>query len=123
MKKCNLTTMSSEDLVALFANLCVQQGEFLIVDDTRRSNRLIHKIRDIGNELRVRGPEARLQLKSLFGHENPFARMHAATSILGLVPEEGRAVLQEIREARIQPEALHAGMIVRRFDSGEWVPD
>lgn len=123
MKKGDLTKKSSDDLVALFADLSRQQGDALIVDDTRRSNRLYYKMKDIDQELRLRGPEARLRLKVLFTDANPFVRLNAAVKILGLVPQEGRAVLQKIREARIQPEALHAGMVVLRFDSGEWVPD
>lgn len=114
--------MSLEELTTLFVNLSTQQGNALIVDDTSRSNRLFYRILEIDDELRNRGAEARLELKTLFTHPNSFVRMNAAVKILGLVPREARSVIQEIDDARIQPEALHAGMKLLAFDRGEWVP-
>ena len=123
MRKLNIGKVSTEALVTLFADLSKRQGDALIVDDTRRSNRIFYRILDIDSELRARGPEARLKLKALLIHPNPFVRMNAAVKILGLVPQEARSILQEIDDARVQPEALHAGMKLLAFDRGEWVPD
>lgn len=115
--------MGLKDLVELFVDLSQKQGEALIVDDTRAYNVLFRQLSEIDQELRVRGTNSRLALSELFDHPNPFVRLNAASDLLGLLPQDARSVLLKIRDARIQPEALDAGMMLSRFDSGEWTPD
>lgn len=123
MKRQRLTEMGLNDLVELFIDLSTKQGEALVVDDTRSYNALFRQLTEIDHELRARGKNSRFELSKLFDHPNPFVRLNAASDLLGLLPQEARSVLEKIRDARIQPEALDAGMMLCRFDRGEWVPD
>jgi len=73
-------------------------------------------------ELQRRLGDQRSALLSLYDHENLQVRLNAVKNSLALAPEEGRRMLQAIRESKRQPYAGEAGMTLRALDRGIFKP-
>lgn len=122
MKKFESSTASSGDLVHEYIEIGLQQDDALLNDDTGRYNRLYREREAIDHELRRRGTEARLHLTQLLTHPNPLVRFNAATDCLAVAPQEARLVLEKMRDSRISPYCLYAGMGLLRLDDRTYVP-
>ena len=122
MKKPDLSKMTTPALVARFRRLVLDQEIFLLSLDTKRYSQLFYQVNDITNELKTRDGDGRRGLLAFFDHESPHLRFTTACSCEDLSPAKAREVLRQIRETRITPYALHAGMslwMLERKDRGE----
>jgi len=95
----------------------------LLYDEHKKFNRLFSEMNGVDQELRRRGPEARLALLRLYDHPNMQVRVKAAIRTLAVAPAAARKLLEEIRASKWQPQAMDAGMILRGLDDGEYKPD
>jgi hypothetical protein len=114
--------MTIEGLLARFAELGLAQDEALLHDDYAKYNRLYGQMDQIDDELRVRGPDARLALTRLFEHPNLQVRLRAAARALGVAPFQARNVIETIASSEIFPQAGDAGMLLAGLDDGTFKP-
>jgi hypothetical protein len=118
MKEPDLTTATIDQLLERFVSMCLAQDKALDDDDIAAYNRLYQHTRAISDELKRRGPEARLSLTKLYTHPNPQVRYKAATGSYGVAPEAARAILQAIKDSKLPPQYLDAGMTLAALDDG-----
>ena len=126
MTRVNLSALSIDQLVDRFEELNIAldnaQWDSLGKSDYSKVNRLVYSIRDIGEELRARGREARLALTRLSTNRNIQVRLMAAKMTLGVAPIEGRKIIEEIAASKIYPQAGDAGMTLSNLDEGVFKP-
>lgn len=122
MKRINLEAMTGEQLVERFVAIAVEQDQAILYDDNTLYNRLSHLLEAVETELKNRRGDQRARLLPLYSHPNLWVRLSAVKSSLALAPEEGRSVLQSIRESKRQPYAGEAGMTIRALDKGIFKP-
>lgn len=122
MKKRNISDFTVEQLTDQFVEIALAQDDAMLYDQTAKFNRLYGEMDEVDNELRRRGPEARLALVRLYDHPNPQVRLKAAVRTLGIAPTEARRVLDALQAAKELPYALDAGMIIDGLDDGSFVP-
>ncbi len=118
-----LEQMTTDELVARFAEVGIAQDDTLFHDQYAKFNRLYNKMQLVDDELRRRGRDARLALLRLYAHPNMQVRLQAAKWTLGISPEAARKVIQSIRDWKLYPQALDAGMTLRALDDGTYKPD
>ena len=118
MKRIDLRTMSVDQLVERFTEICLAQDDALHNERPAQYNRLYDRTIEVTDELRARGPEARLALVNLFDHPNAQVRLRAAAQSLAVVPERARRVLEVMQQAKEFPQAGSAGMILWSLDDG-----
>lgn len=75
-------------------------------------------MRAVNEELKVRGPRARLALVALFDHPNVQVRMQAARLSFAVAPAAARKCLQAIGDSRIPPQYLYARLALQFIDDG-----
>ena len=134
MSSQDLGKMSVQDLVALFAEICVAQGEaidesvvppddpsYQVAQD--RYEKLFFEMQAIDRELRLRGSAARLSLTQLYAHPDMQVKLAAAKHTLGVAPKEARQVLEWISDSGWPNQSLDAGMTIVNLDSGTFKPD
>lgn len=115
--------MSIDELIERFATLGVAQDDALLHDWHGKFNRLFDQMAAIGDELKRRGPEARLELQRLYSHQNLQVRLQAAKWTLGVAPVAARQVIQQIYDWKIPPQFFDAGMCLANLDDGRFKPD
>jgi HEAT repeat protein len=118
-----LAHLSDAQLVEKFAELAHQAGEAVLDSEVSEANRAIRSLWAIEDVLRSRGREARQKLISLLDEKNRFVRYYAAKSLLGLVPERARAVIEWNAKNGFDAIAGDANGLLRAFDTGEYKPD
>jgi hypothetical protein len=123
MKPVVLEKLTVDQLVERFVAIGVAQDQALLYDEHKKFNRLFSEMNEVDQELRRRGPEARLALLRLFDHANMQVRLKAAKRTLGVVPEKARQVIEEIKKSQWFPQALEAGMTLWSLDEGIFKPD
>lgn len=127
MTRANLGALSVDQLVDRFEQLNVAldnaRWDSLGRSDHSKVNSLIYSIRDIGEELRARGRDARLALTRLYANRNIQVRLMAAKMTLGVAPIEGRKIIEEIAASKIYPQAGDAGMTLSNLDEGVFKPN
>ena len=123
MKPVGLEKLTVDQLVERFVAIGVAQDQALLYDEHKKFNRLFSEMNEVDQELRRRGPEARLALLRLFDHANMQVRLKAAKRTLGVVPEKARQVIEEIKKSQWFPQALEAGMTLWSLDEGIFKPD
>jgi hypothetical protein len=94
----------------------------MYVVDTRKYNRLYATMVDIRNELKHREGDQRRALLPLLDHPNVQVRMMAADTLLAISPDLARKALESVRESKIYPQAMDAGMTLSALDNGTFVP-
>lgn len=122
MTRIKLEVMTDEQLVEQFVAITLEQDQAILYDDNARYNRLSYLLEALEAELKNRGGDQRALLLPLYDHRNLWVRLSAVKSSLALAPEEGRRVLQAIRESKKQPYAGEAGMTLRALDKGIFKP-
>jgi hypothetical protein len=113
---------SVQELVARFVSIGLAQYDAMYVLDTRKYNRLYGKMVDVRNELKHREGDQRRALLPLLDHPNVQVRMMAADTLLAISPDLARKALESVRESKIYPQAMDAGMTLRALDHGTFVP-
>lgn len=122
MKRVNLPSMTTEQLVQLFTELAVQQDAAHLYRAQGEVNKLYFKLDAINKELKSRPGDQRSALLPLYDHKNMQVRVKAAKATLAIAPEAARAQLEAIRASGWQPQALEAGMSLGFLDEGVYKP-
>lgn len=122
MKHIKLKGMTTDQLVTRFVDLALAQDEALLDDRIATYNRLYKDIDEVRAELRSRLGDQRYALVKLLTHENAQVRLKAAITVLALVPEEARQVLQNIIDQKEYPQRAYAWDILDGLDKGTYVP-
>ena len=123
MNRDQLTGIAEADLVERFAELARDTGAAVLNSEVAAANRALSSMWAIEDELRSRGPEARLKMAPLLDNKDRFVRYYAAQALLGLVPERARAVIEWNADFGFDAIAGDAHGLLRALDSGEYKPD
>jgi hypothetical protein len=123
VKHVKLQELTIDELVDRFVELGIGQDKAELYGEISKYNSLFKQMTAVDQELRARGPEARLALLRLYNHPNVQVREQAAIKTLGIAREAARKVLEAIRASKWQPQAMDAGMILRGLDNGQYKPD
>jgi hypothetical protein len=111
-----------QELVARFVSIGLAQYDAIYVLDKKKYNRLYAMMVDIRNELKRREGDQRRALLPLLDHPNIQVRMAAADTLLAISPDLARKALESVRESKIYPQAMDAGMTLRALANGTFVP-
>ena len=122
MKRIQPQDMTVDQLVQRFTELAVEQDNALLGFDTKEAIRIFWLITAISDELKSREGDQRHALLPLYTHPNPQVRVKAAKATLAIAPHAGRAVLQAIVDAKIDPQRLEAGMSLWNLETGVYKP-
>ena len=122
MKTSKINHLSTGQLVARFAEICLDQDQALLRSDIAGFNRLYGQMVAIRDELKSRMGDERRALVALYNHENAQVRLQAARASLAVAPEEARRVIELIANGRKFPQAGDAGMTISNLDSGVFKP-
>jgi len=122
MKKVDLGTMTSKDLVERFTEIVVAQDRALLGDEITKFNDLFRQMMDVANELKGREGDQRRLLLQLFEFPNMQVRLQAAKLTLAVAPVEARRLLQTIADSNWMPQAGDAGMSLSNLDRGVFKP-
>jgi hypothetical protein len=114
----SLASMTNTELVDLFEQLSLAQGEASAGLQSARANRLILRRRALLSEMRHRPGDARRGLFVLYTHRHPQVRLNVAESTYALNPERARSTLEEIAASRFQPWSGDAGMSLVALKNG-----
>jgi hypothetical protein len=117
-RKVDLTILTVNQLVDRFTEIGLAEDAARDKDDLGAYKRLYFQMSAISKELKARGREARLALTTLYTHPNPEIRLHAARCSYGVAPDAARKCLEIIRDSKIPPQYLDAGMSFRALDDG-----
>jgi hypothetical protein len=118
MRKIDLTILTINELVDRFTEIGLAEDAARNKDDLAAYKRMYFQMSAINKELKVRGWEARLALTTLYTHPNPEVRLHAARCSYGVAPVAARKCLEVIRDSKIPPQYLDAGMSLMALDDG-----
>jgi hypothetical protein len=108
--------MSVDELLALFAELAIQQELALEADDSQRYAQLYKKMETIADELEDRGSYD--MFSRLLSHDSIQVRLAAARRLMWTLPAIARPELEKIVESGHFPQAGYAGMALEMHDSG-----
>ena len=122
MKRVDLKKLTTEELFERYVAIGEAEEDAVLYDDTPGYNQLFRKEQDVVDELQRRPGDQRRLLLGLYDHENLWIRLSAVKNSLAFAPEEGRRILQAIRESKRQPYAGEAGMTLRALDKGIFKP-
>lgn len=116
MKKVDLSNVTSDDLVQLFAENTREQDKALLLGQIAKYNRLFARMKEIHDELKARPGDQRRMLIQLFEFPNMQVRLQAAKLTKEVAPLEARAQLQAIVDSKWFPQAGDAGMSLSIMD-------
>ena len=116
------SSMTSEQIVARFVEISIQQDEAILANEVARFNRLYSDKVVLVEELKSRAGDQRQLLTGLYQHPNPQVRLNAANATLASAPAAARAVLEDLRKNKLYSQALDAGMDLRALDQGIYKP-
>jgi hypothetical protein len=78
MKPMKLESMTVDELIDRYAEICIAEDEALLDDEIGKFNRLFREQRAVDTELRARGKEALLALLRFHVYPNIQVRLQAA---------------------------------------------
>jgi hypothetical protein len=119
----SLPEMSTDELVNLFAQNCIEQDQAIFKEQVSAYKKIFAQMDAINAEVKLRGPQARLALKRLYCHPNMQVRLKAARQTVGLDPAGARQVLEAIARSGRMPQAADARETLRKVDEGALKPD
>ena len=120
MTRPDLSTMPTPDLVREFTEIAVQQSYAEAREDFARFRILYDLMQVVADELKARN--ARHFLSSLYEHPNLWVRYKAAVHTLIVMPQEARAVLEDLKAKKLYPAAADAYGLLDALDNGSFVP-
>jgi len=106
MKKTDLHTLSTSQLVERFRDVALKQYWALLGNELRLFNKLFDEMTRIEQELKGRPGDQRRALRVLYDHPNPQVRVKAAKRSLAV---EYDAALKVIKTSRHRPNIRGAG--------------
>jgi hypothetical protein len=77
---------------------------------------------EIRDELKRREGDQRRALLPFLTHPNAQVRLMAASSLLTIVPDRAKKVLETVRGSRIIPQCANAGFLLNGLEDGSFVP-
>lgn len=110
--------MTVDELVQLFEQISVAEGEASANFETAKVNRLFRRRRELLSEMRHRDADERPALFVLYAHKHPQVRLNVAKSTYALNPEKAESILREIAGSRMFPWAGVAGMSLSLLADG-----
>jgi len=116
--KPRLKDISTQELVQLFAENCVEQDKAIFNEQISKFKKIFSIMFRIDEELRERGREARLALTALYEHPNLQVKLQAARLTLGVAPAEARQVIEAVSKSGWMPQAADAKGTLWNLDSG-----
>lgn len=116
--KPRLKDISTQELVQLFAENCVEQDKAIFNEQISKFKKIFSIMFHIDEELRERGREARLALTALYEHPNLQVKLQAARLTLGVAPAEARQVIEAVSKSGWMPQAADAKGTLWNLDSG-----
>ncbi|MEW6768493.1 MAG: DUF2019 domain-containing protein [Pseudomonadota bacterium] len=116
MTSVDLSTLSIDQLLARFVELCLDDEQAHDLAKVSVSNRLVYEISDVKKELQKRPGDQRSALIALFKHPNLYVRYHVATNLMSVMPEEARRQMQAIADSKQYPIAGSAGTYLLMLD-------
>jgi hypothetical protein len=122
MRKSQLKTLSTEQLVEEFRRLSAEHGHALEAADARAANRKYDTLVTIRHELRSRGPEAQRQLLKLLADPEPSTRCWTASSVLQFAPSEAEQVLDELSRTQRNATGVTAHFTLKQWREGTFNP-
>ena len=122
MKRSNLETMTTEQLVERFTAIAIEQDRALLYSEIAKYNQLYDDMTSVMEVLKGRPGDQRRTLMTLYDHQNWQVRLMAAHATLAIAPEEARSLLQAIADSRHYPQAGSAGMSLSNLDRGVYKP-
>lgn len=122
MKRLDLPTIETKDLVRRFAEITREQDKALLAGQTARFNRLFADMKAVHDELKGRPGDQRRALMRLYEFPNMQVRLQAAKLTLAVAPIEARGQLQAIADSKWFPQAGDAGMSLSNLDDGIFKP-
>jgi hypothetical protein len=122
MKRIKLQDLTVDQLVERFVEIGLDQDRALLENDVGGFNRLFDQMQVVNQELKSRAGDQRRALLSLYKHPNLQVRLKAAKTTLAIAPQAARDVLEAIKDSKMQPQALDAGMSLRNLDQGIYKP-
>jgi hypothetical protein len=120
--KQQLKKMSVDELVGLFRQYALEQDEAMLGEEHAKVNRLVWKLKDVGDELKSREGDQRSALLSLYNHRNAQVRLHAIRATLALAPDIARQALEALANSKEYPTSGDAGMTIWALDQGIFKP-
>lgn len=123
MRRPSLESLTVDQLVELFAALCVEQDKAEQVDDRRKVNRFFWRIDAISNELKSRPGDQRRALLTLYDYANMNVRLKAAKATLAVAPQAARQMVETIATSHWPPQSYDARTCLTALDDGIFVPD
>src|SRR5579862_5595826 len=106
-------TMTVDELVATFEEVCLAQDKELRNARLHKKPELVHRLFAIGDELKKRGRDARLALMKLYDHPNMHVRLKAASYTLAVAPGPARQLIEKIAWFGHMPQAADARETLR----------
>ena len=122
MRKSQLKTSSTEQLVEEFRKLSAEHGHALEAANARAANRRFDPLVAIIKELRSRGPEAPRQLLKLVADPEPSTRRWAASAVLDFAPSEAEQALEELVRTQIGILRFSARHTLEQWREGTFDP-
>lgn len=123
MKKIELSSMSTVQLVEKFAAIARKQDQALLANATAKYNRLYDRMGEVVDELKSRPGDQRRELAKLYEFPSVQVRLKAAIHTLAVTPFEARNQLEAIAEMHWFPQTADALGMLRAMDQGRYVPD
>jgi hypothetical protein len=117
-----LNHFSENEIVKLYANLCIDQSIAMDREEQKRVNYLFWQIHALENELKSRLGDRRHVLKKLYTHPNIQVRLTAARATLAADYASARHEIEAVARSKIYPQAGDAGMTIENLDSGFYKP-
>lgn len=122
MRKSQLKTFSTDQLVEEFRRLSAEHGHALEASNARAANRKFPTLVAIIEELRSRGPEAQRQLLTLLADPDPSTRNWTAGAILDFAPSEAKQVLEELSRTQRNAIGFSADWTLKLWQEGTYNP-
>jgi Domain of unknown function (DUF2019) len=122
MRKSQLKTAPTEQLVEEFRKLSAEHGHALKAANARAANRRFDTLVAIIQELHSRGPEALRQLLKLLADPEPSTRRWTATAVLDFAPSEAEQVLEELVRTQIGILRFSARRMLEQWREGTFNP-
>jgi Domain of unknown function (DUF2019) len=122
MRHRNLSRLTIDDLVEMFAVIGIEQDQALFDGAISKFNRLYGQMDAVSRELKTRGDDKRRALLRLYDHPNMQVRLKAAIHTLAVEPQIARKMLEAIANSGWLPQSGDAGMLLIGLDDGSFKP-
>lgn len=123
MKDRGTSEITDAELIFQFSTIAKERGEATMMLDTRRANVCFDRMKAVDVEILARGADARKALIPLLTDPNRYVRYYAAIYLLGVVPDQARAVLEWNTKFEVGIIAADARGMLRALDEGTYKPD